>query len=140
MGDEVGPGSDWAGLGVIATAARLLSSSATEPRTVTPAEAVAGVEGCPGPSAAMVRRGRWWPCSEPRQMLCVSRGCRTGAMGPGLAQTGSLPYDPKPRARSERNRHLAEGGSDENNRLSRQNIGSRLGTGVRRDRTRGFRH
>jgi len=36
MEKSVGQGLDWAGLPVIATVARLLSSSATEPRTLTP--------------------------------------------------------------------------------------------------------
>jgi hypothetical protein len=45
MGEHVGRGLNWVGLPVIANIARLLCRSATEPRTVIPAQGVAGVGG-----------------------------------------------------------------------------------------------
>ena len=59
MEDAAERGLDWAGLPVIATVARRPSSLAAEPRTVTPAEGEAGVEGCPGPASRTVDKGTW---------------------------------------------------------------------------------
>jgi len=53
MEEAVERGLDWAGLPVIATVARPLSSFATGLRAVTPAEGVAGVRRCPGPPAGL---------------------------------------------------------------------------------------
>jgi len=68
MENAVERGPDWAGLPVIATVARLLRPSSTDPRPVTPSRGGSRSRGDPGPLSRMVQWGQCLPCSEARQM------------------------------------------------------------------------